>query len=96
MALAGAGLVVWHRGWTLKHASRPLIGLALAATCLSALPSLKNQLTYGIPSASTWIGLNLAQTIPGGQFGAFAVCDFETAQRDGVAARPGLPTDHRC
>jgi len=93
VALAGAGLVVWHRGWTLKHASRPLIAMAALATCISALPSIKNYLTYGIPSASTWIGLNLAQTIPGGQTGEFVQCDFETAQLNAIAAQPGLPTD---
>lgn len=93
IAIAGAGLIAWHRGWSLKAASRPLIGLAAAATLVAALPSIKNQMIWGVPSASTWIGLNLAQTIPGGQTGAFAACDFETAQRDGVAAHPGLPTD---
>lgn len=93
IALAGAALVVWHRGWTLKHASRPLMALTAAATLVAALPSIKNQIIYGIPSASTWIGLNLAQTVPGGQTGAMAHCDFEIAQREGVAALPGLPTD---
>jgi hypothetical protein len=68
--------------------------MAVLATGVSALPTLKNLAIYGVPSASTWIGLNLAQTIPGGQTGAFVHCDFETAHREAVAANAGLPTDN--
>ncbi len=88
IALAGAGLVVWSRGWTLQKAARPAIALAVLAAGVAALPTIKNAATYGIPSASTWIGMNLAQTIPGGQSGEFVQCDFEVAYHQAFAANP--------
>ncbi len=99
VVLAGATLIAWRHGLSLKSfslrpATRPTIAIAIAAIVIASLPTIKNAITYGIPSASTWIGMNLAQTIPGGQSGEFVHCDFDTAQREGVAAHPGLPTDH--
>ncbi|MFT3725026.1 MAG: hypothetical protein QM773_15760 [Hyphomonadaceae bacterium] len=94
IALAGAALLWWNRGFSLAHAARPVIAMAILATGVSALPTLKNLAIYGVPSASTWIGLNLAQTIPGGQTGEFVHCDFDTAHREAIAANPGLPTDN--
>jgi hypothetical protein len=95
VAIAAAALVVWHRGWTLQKAARPVIALAVLATGVSTLPTVKNTLTWGIPSASTWIGMNLAQTIPGGQTGEFVPCDFEVAYHQAFAATaapvPGHP-----
>ncbi len=94
VAIAGAALVVWSRGWPLTRAAVPVIGLAVAAALVAALPTVKNQVVHGMPSASTWIGLNIAQTVPGGQSGPLAACDFETAHRQGVAAHAGAATDH--
>lgn len=94
IAAAGVALVVWRHGWTIKSAARPVIALAALAFGISCLPAVKNLALHGVPSASTWIGLNLAQTIPGGQSDDLAHCDFVTAQREAVAAHPGLPTDH--
>ena len=71
------------------------MGLVALATIVSALPSVKNQMNYGILSASTWVGLNLAQTIPGGQTGELVKCDFDNAWRDGAAAHPGSLGDPR-
>ena len=94
VAIAGAALLWWSRGWSLARAARPVIAIAILATGVCALPTLKNLAIYGVPSASTWIGLNLAQTIPGGQTGEFVHCDFDTAHREAIAANPGLPTDN--
>lgn len=99
VALAGAALIAWRHGlslksFSLKPATRPVMAIAALAFAISCLPTFKNMAVYGIPSASTWIGMNLAQTIPGGQTGEFIHCDFDIAQREGAAAHPGLPTDH--
>lgn len=92
IVLAGAALVVWSRGWTLQASARPVIALALLAAGVSSLPTIKNAVAYGIPSASTWIGMNLAQTVPGGQTGEFVQCDFEVAYHQAFAANPpGIP-----
>lgn len=92
IALAAGMLVIWHGGWTFKPAARPLIALAVLATGVSTLPTLKNALVHGVPSASTWIGMNLAQTVPGGQSGELADCDFEIAYHKAFAAgSPPIP-----
>jgi hypothetical protein len=90
VGVAGVALVVVHAGWTWKRAQRSVVALAGLAFCASLLPTVKNFVVHGTPSASTWMGLNLAQTIPGGQAGAFLQCDFETAQRNAAAARPDV------
>ena len=84
VGLFAAALAVWSRGWTL--AARPAFAMAALALCVASLPTLKNAATYGYPSASTWIGMNLAQTVPGGQSGELVRCDFETAHRAAIAA----------
>lgn len=94
VALAGAALLWWSRGFTLARAARPVIALATLAVFVAALPTIKNMAIHGVPSASTWIGLNIAQTVPGGQTGELALCDFETAHRNAVATHPGSPADH--
>lgn len=94
VALAGVALLAWSRGFTLAPAARPVIALAALAVGIAALPTIKNTVIYGVPSASTWIGFNIAQTVPGGQSGDLALCDFETAHRNAVAAHPGSPADH--
>jgi hypothetical protein len=92
--LVGAALVWWSRGLSLGRAAHPVIAMAALATLFAALPSVKNLAIYGVPSASTWIGLNIAQTVPGGQRGELAQCDFDTAHRNAVAAAEALPAGH--
>ena len=82
--LFAAGLALWWGGW--KSSARPVYALAALAFCVACLPTIKNFMTYGVPSASTWIGLNLAQTVPGGQTGELVRCDFTTANRAAIAA----------
>jgi len=59
--------------------------MVVAAVAISALPTIKNAVMFGLPSASGWIGLNLAQTAPGGQSGDLARCDFAAAHQASVA-----------
>ncbi|MBI1340818.1 hypothetical protein GC169_11520 [bacterium] len=86
VAVYAGALVLWARGWT--PVGRSLLAFAAAAALLAAIPTIKNAMLIGLPSASGWIGLNLAQTAPGGQVGALAGCDFVTAQRDAAATPP--------
>lgn len=85
IGVMAAMLVWWSRGWV--KVAWPAMALASVAFAVSTLPSVKNFATYGIPSASTWIGMNLAQTIPGGQSGDLLQCDFATAHA-AAAAKP--------
>ena len=94
VAASAVGLAVWHRGWTWRGPARLTLALAALAVCVSTLPTIKNYVLYGVPAASTWIGLNLAQTIPGGQTGEFVACDFQTAHANAVAGGPGLSLEH--
>ncbi|CAN0289763.1 unnamed protein product, partial [Phaeothamnion confervicola] len=84
VGLFAVGLALWWGGW--KKPARPVYAMAAFAFCVACLPTIKNFATYGVPSASTWIGLNLAQTVPGGQTGALLRCDFLTANRAAIAA----------
>jgi hypothetical protein len=81
VALFGAALAWWSRG-----GRRAAAAVALAVV-LAALPTIKNTVVLKTPSASGWIGMNLAQTAPSLAPDQLRYCDFVPAQRD-VASRP--------
>jgi hypothetical protein len=64
------------------------VGVAVAlAAMLAALPIIKNAIVFHSPSASSWVGLNLAQTATGLPLEQARHCDFLSAQRE-IAAQP--------
>lgn len=82
IAAFGAGLILWL-------GRRPaLIAAALAALALSALPTLKNAALFGVPSASSWLGMNLAQTAPGLTPAQREACDFFPAHWNAARQPP--------
>lgn len=70
--VAGAG-ALWI-GHNLSQ--RKLVALLLLTTVISGLPIAKNSAQFGIPSSSSWFGINLAQTaVPFGSEQSI-YCDF--------------------
>ena len=53
--------ILWKAGRLLWPAGLLLV---LLFGIISSLPAAKNQINYGIPSASTWLGFNMAQVAP--------------------------------
>ncbi len=70
VALFGAGLVLW------LGRKPALIAAAVIALAVSAVPTVKNLALFGTPSASSWLGMNLAQTAPGLTDEQREACDF--------------------
>ncbi len=70
---------------------RALIGAAVMATILAAVPTLKNAVVFGVPSASTWLPLNLAQTVRIEPEDMRLLCQFSAIIRQLKATDPDAP-----
>lgn len=50
--------------WGIEHRSKLFkIVLITCVALISSLPTIKNSVVFGVPSASSWVGMNLAQTV---------------------------------
>lgn len=91
----GLALCRW-RATGLSSARRALAMLAPAvfATALAAAPTAHNAMRFGLPSASGWIGLNLAQTATHLAAAERRHCDFALAWGDAARNAPARPDLH--
>ncbi len=82
LVLAGIAALV---GVGIDRRSLAVLGVAVL---MGTLPTLKNAVTVGFPTASTWVGLNVAQTAPGRSKAFREHCGFVEAHREIYFAPP--------
>ncbi len=88
VAALGVALALMH-GRT-RHVWRTSTAMLVGAVLMASAPAVKNAVVYGVPSASTWAGLNLAQTDMSATPDETARCSFGGAFQ---AASAGAPVD---
>jgi hypothetical protein len=83
----GLGLVLVAR------AGRRGVVLLAAAVMVAGLPTLRNLVTVGYPAASSWVGLNIAQTAPDRPEAFVQRCGFVEAHREIYVSPPLVRPD---